>query len=420
VRYRETLDYLYGLQHFGIKLGLANIQQLLERLGHPEASAPVIHVAGTNGKGSVCAGLTQVLAAAGFKVGLYTSPHLHCFTERIRINDRCISEAEVVRLTSALRDTATDIPLTFFEFTTAMALCYFREQQVDFMVMEVGLGGRLDATNVVDPCVTVITPVSEDHSEHLGSDLAAIAGEKAGIIKPHIPLVLGRQERPAFDEIQRQARLANAAVYSADEEFYLIHRAESFDFRGRHLFLDQIQPSLLGTHQRDNLALVLAVAELLRAQGVDLPDLALRRGVETLSWPGRLERWPLNPPVLLDGAHNVAGARVLAEYLEKQGLSGLPWVLGMSGMRRPENICPPWLPHMAHAYVTEPGVGKAVVAADIGDYLTGQGCAVQLCSSPVAALRQALQDWPRAPLVVVAGSLYLVAEVRAWLKEQQP
>lgn len=418
--YRETLDYLYGLQRFGIKLGLDNIRRLLERLAHPEGCAPVIHVAGTNGKGSVCAGLTRVLAEADLKVGLYTSPHLHCFTERIRVNDRCISEAEVVHLTEVLRACSQGIPLTFFEFTTALAFCWFRTQGVDFMILEVGMGGRLDATNVVQPHITVITSISDDHGEHLGSDLASIAREKAGILKSGVPLVTTRQDPSVLEEIERLAKQLKVPVHLAERDFFLRHHADGFDFAGRLLHLDAVRPALAGAHQRDNLALVLAVSDLLQVQGLSLPEAAVRRGVETLRWPGRLETWPLNPPVLLDGAHNIAGAKALAEYLVGKQLTLLPWVLGLSGMRRPEQICAPWLALMAAAYVAEPGVDKAVPATEVAAYLAGQGCRVQVCTSAVAALRQALQEWPQAPLVVVAGSLYLVAEVRAWLKEQSP
>ncbi|MDO3379115.1 bifunctional folylpolyglutamate synthase/dihydrofolate synthase [Geoalkalibacter halelectricus] len=414
--FRETLDYLYGLQRFGIKLGLTNTQHLLARLDHPERCCPVIHVAGTNGKGSVCAGLARVLGEAGLRVGLYTSPHLHCFTERIRINERCIDEAEVVRLTDELRTCAEDLPLTFFEFTTAMALQYFRSRQVDCMVLETGMGGRLDATNVVLPRVSVITPVSEDHAEHLGADLAAIAGEKAGIIKPRIPLVLGRQQPEALGVLKQRARELDAPVREAGVDFHPVHHPECFDFVGRNVQLEGLRPTLAGAHQRDNLAVVLAVAEQLREQGWDLPDHALRRGVESLTWPGRLERWPSNPPVLLDGAHNAAGAAALAAYLSGQGLANLPWVVGLSGTRRPEQIFLPWLPLMGMAYVAEPGVDKAVPAEAAAAYLRSQGRAVRVCTSPTAALAQALHDCPDAPLVVAAGSLYLIAEVRAWLR----
>lgn len=416
--FRETLDYLYGLQRFGIKLGLTNVLRLLERLGHPEKCCPVIHVAGTNGKGSVCAGLTRILGEAGFRVGLYTSPHLHSFTERIRINDHCINEAEVVRLTELLRERAAGIPLTFFEFTTALALYYFREQQVDCMVLEVGMGGRLDATNVVQPQVAVITPVSEDHAEHLGADLATIAAEKGGIIKAGAALVVARQEPEALAALQRLAHQAGAPLRLAGRDFYAIMHGEHFDYRGQRLNLEGLRPSLAGAHQRDNLTLALAVAEVLQEQGWNLSETALRRGVETLTWPGRLERWQSSPAVLLDGAHNAAGAGVLAAYLQGQGLSGLPWVVGLSGVRRPANICAPWLPLMAEAYIAEPGADKAVPAEDIAAYLGSQGRISRICPSPSAALRQALADWPQAPLVVVAGSLYLVAEVREWLMAQ--
>ncbi|MEJ2200371.1 MAG: bifunctional folylpolyglutamate synthase/dihydrofolate synthase, partial [Desulfuromonadaceae bacterium] len=197
--FAQSLDYLYGLQRFGIKLGLDNIRELLNRLGHPERGYGVIHVAGSNGKGSVCAGLASILLAAGYRVGLYTSPHLHSFTERIQVSGRFISEEQVVQYTEELRRLSADVPATFFEFTTAMALLHFDCEGVDFAILEVGLGGRLDATNAVTaPLLSVITPVCLDHTAHLGAELGLIAAEKGGIIKPGVPLVLGRQEPEAL------------------------------------------------------------------------------------------------------------------------------------------------------------------------------------------------------------------------------
>jgi len=277
------------------------------------------------------------------------------------------------------------------------------------------MGGRLDATNVVQPRITVITPVSEDHAEHLGPDLASIAREKAGILKPGVPLVLAPQAPEALAEIERLAQNMDAPVRRAGRDFHVVRRGEAFDFLGSGLRLTDVLPRLAGAHQRDNLGVVLAVVDLLREQGTALDEQAVRRAIENVDWPGRLERWPGVPPVLLDGAHNRAGAEALAAYLAECRLGKLPWVLGLSGKRRLENICGPWLPHLAAAYVAEPGVDKAVASEDIGDYLRGQGCAATPCVSPTAALQQALAEWPRAPLVVVAGSLYLVAEVRDWL-----
>jgi dihydrofolate synthase/folylpolyglutamate synthase len=265
--------------------------------------------------------------------------------------------------------------------------------------------------------VTVITPVSEDHAEHLGPDLASIAREKAGIIKPGVPLVLAVQAPQALAAIEGIAHAAGAPVRRAGRDFRISPQAKGFDYEGRSLRLCGLKPRLIGAHQGENLAVALAVVELLREQGVELGEAEVRRATESVDWPGRLERWPLRPPVLLDGAHNISGAEALAAYLQECRLGKLPWVLGLSGKRRPERICAPWLPHLAAAYVAEPGVDKAVAADEISTFLAGQGCAATVCASPPAALRQALAEWPRAPLVVVAGSLYLVAEVRDWLRK---
>ncbi len=417
--YRETLDFLYGLQRFGIKLGLTNIRSLLERLGHPEKSCQIVHVAGTNGKGSVCAGVAGLLQAAGRRTGLYTSPHLHAFGERIRVNGECIPEAEVVRLTRELRALSSDIPATFFEFTTALALRYFQERQVEWAVLEVGMGGRLDATNTVCPRVTVITPVSLDHAEHLGSDLAAIAREKGGIIKPGVPLILGPQAPRAAREIEALARAVGAPVQKFGRDFSVTLAGDQFDFRGRRFFLPGLSPRLAGAHQRENLSLALAVAEELQPLVPELNEAILRRSIAQVTWPGRLEWFPGRPSVLLDGAHNPAGAAALAAHLAGLDLGALPWIIGLSGDRRPGEILAPWLPHMAAAYVVEPRADKVVPAREIAAFLQGRGKPVYLFASPEAALIAATGEWPQAPLVVTAGSLYLAADVRRQLLSQE-
>ena len=203
--YQASLDYLYSLQLFGIKLGLENICQLLERLGNPQRKLRIIHIAGTNGKGSTAAALANIFHATGIRAGLYTSPHLHSFTERVRIDTRQIEEAEVVRLTDELRPHAKELRATFFEFTTALALLHFQRSGAKWAILETGLGGRLDATNAVDPELCLITPIDHDHNTYLGDSLAEVAAEKAGIFKPGVPVICSRQSPEAADVLQRRA-----------------------------------------------------------------------------------------------------------------------------------------------------------------------------------------------------------------------
>ncbi|MEZ4484897.1 MAG: Mur ligase family protein [Syntrophotaleaceae bacterium] len=244
--YRESLDYLYGLQRFGIKLGLDNIRQILHRLRHPEGHYPIVHVAGSNGKGSVCIGVAAILGAAGRRVGLYSSPHLHSFTERIQIDGQPISEEEATALIRIVKDACDGIPVTFFEFTTAMALLHFQRRQVEVAVLEVGMGGRLDATNVVTPSITVVTPVCRDHAEHLGSDLTSIAAEKAGIIKLQVPLVLGPQQPEALQVLVERAAGLQAPVYRYGQDFSSRPARQGFDYQGLKWSLPGMHPGLLG------------------------------------------------------------------------------------------------------------------------------------------------------------------------------
>jgi dihydrofolate synthase/folylpolyglutamate synthase len=413
--YNEALDYLYSLQRFGVKLGLDNIRQLLARLHHPEHSFPAIHVAGTNGKGSVCAALARTLTETGARTGLYTSPHLHSFTERIQVDGRPVAELDVVDLVQELSRLGRGVPATFFEFTTALALRYFQLRQVDWAVLEVGMGGRLDATNAVIPALSIITPVSVDHAEHLGQTLESIAREKAGIIKPGVPVVVGRQEPDALAVIEAVAAQLQAPLFVAERDFRVVARDDGFDYQGRAMTLEGLRPRLAGRHQYDNLSLALAALELLhpRVSGFDRD--VVRKGIEGVQWPGRLEFVPGTPPILLDGAHNPAGARALASFLVDRHYGPLPWAIGLSGLRSPEDVLTPWLPYIAEAYVAEPAVEKAVDAADIADFLRGRKCRAVVCGSPSQALENLCRSWPEAPLAIVAGSLYLVAELRELL-----
>jgi dihydrofolate synthase/folylpolyglutamate synthase len=419
VGYRESLDYLYGLQRFGIKLGLENIRTLLTRLGHPERDFGILHVGGSNGKGSVAATLAEILVQAGYRVGLYTSPHLHSFTERIRVNGTAIAEDEVARLVAEIRSVADGVPATFFEFTTALALLHFRRRQVDFVVLEVGLGGRLDATNAVTPRLSVITPICRDHAEHLGGTLAAIAAEKGGIIKPGVPLVLGRQEPEALEVLLTRARQLAAPVLLCGRDFAPLPAAGGFSYRGPGLELAELQPGLAGIHQHDNLSVALAAAGLLREQGVDLPEAALRRGVAQVRWPGRLEWWEGRRQVLLDGAHNEGGAKVLAAYLATLGAEGIRWVVALKGDKRPDDILGPLLPLVTALYCTVPAAESAVPPEELRRRGVAAGLTGSVHATPAAAVAAALADRRGSEIVLVAGSLFLVAAAREYLLNQE-
>jgi len=419
VDYTTTLDYLYSLQRLGIKLGLDNIRVLLNRLDHPEQRYQSIHVAGTNGKGSVCAGIAAILQRCGFRVGLYTSPHLHAFTERIRINGQPIKEPEVVRLSAEIQQASHGAAATFFEFTTALALLYFHRQKVDWAVIETGMGGRLDATNAVTPAVSVITPVAYDHAEHLGSSLAEIACEKGGIIKQGIPVVIGRQRSEALAPLCEMARNRHSPVFLSGRDFHCRVFADSFDYLGLDTRIQNLRPALVGSHQKENLSLSLAVAEILRRRGSAISLEAMRTGVEAVTWPGRLEWFSGPVPVLLDGAHNRAGSQVLADYLATLETGGIHWVVGAKADKDASALMQPLLPLVSRVYCTQPPVVPSADAAQLQATAQSAGVRADVYLTPAAALEAARAGSRPGEILLVAGSLFLVAAVRELLLEEQ-
>lgn len=321
--------YLRDLQKFGVKLGLDNVRILLSSFDDPQKAFPSIHVAGTNGKGSVCAMLAEILSRRGLRVGLYTSPHLVRLEERIRVEGRMIPAADLRRLLGTLKSRieeltavkALEAPPTFFEVVTALALLYFREKKIDLAVLEVGMGGRFDATNVVLPLVSVITTVAKDHMEHLGNTLAAIAFEKAGIIKPGVPVVCGVDHGPALAVIRRRAAEDRAPLFevfgrNASLETRLGGRRPSFLYR-----IDgdsyRLQPALLGAHQGRNAAVAVVAARVLGEVWRSTDRRTIEAGIKSAHWEGRLEEIGRRPRVFLDGAHNEAGAVALAAFIRE-------------------------------------------------------------------------------------------------------
>lgn len=412
----EGLAWLYGLQRFGIKLGLRNIRELLARLGQPQQAFRCLHVAGTNGKGSVSAFLAEILHQAGYRVGLYTSPHLHEFTERIRIDGEPLGNDQLPALIRQVQVAAAGIPATFFEAATAMALQAFREAAVDIAVLETGMGGRLDATNAVDPLVCLITPVSLDHREHLGGTLAAIAAEKAGIIKPAVPVVSGVQLPDATAAIAAAAAMHQSPLWQAGDDYrWGGHHADMW-FCAPDLQLTGLCCALAGDHQLANYAQALAGAAVLRRLGVTIPESALRQAGLATRWPGRLEWWGNPPAVLLDGAHNAAGAAALAHYLMATVRRPVRLVVGLSGQRSPEEVLAPLAGLPLAVYATPVAEVDTVPASLLVRWADRHRLPAREYVSPGEALAAALAERQETEVVVVAGSLYLVAAVRGLLR----
>ncbi|MFW6052251.1 MAG: bifunctional folylpolyglutamate synthase/dihydrofolate synthase, partial [Myxococcota bacterium] len=318
--YADALRYLYGLEPRGIRLELDRVREALALRGGPHRGLRVVHVAGTNGKGSVAALVESSLRRAGVRTGLYTSPHLHRFTERIRVGGRAVAERDVVRLVASIRETLArpGAPeLTFFETATLMAFEVFRERACDLVVLEVGLGGRLDATNVIDdPELCIITRLALEHTDRLGDTLEAIAREKAGILKPGAPAVVGVREPEARAVIAARAREVGAPVRWIDDDFGHAPGARAVRVWVGDRWLEGLRVPLPGRHQRDNVALAVAALDALAERGWALDEDAIREGVARARWPGRMERLGGAPPVLLDAAHNADGCEALAAHLD--------------------------------------------------------------------------------------------------------
>ncbi|MCX5863551.1 MAG: bifunctional folylpolyglutamate synthase/dihydrofolate synthase [Deltaproteobacteria bacterium] len=339
MNYQEAWAFLDNLQFFKIKLGLESMSQFLDSVGNPHRGLRFVHVAGTNGKGSVSTTLRTILTKAGYKVGLYTSPHLSCVRERFRIDERFISEEAFARQASVIREALGVRQITYFEFATALALLWFAEEQVDVAILEVGMGGRLDATNVITPLVSVITNVSMDHEQYLGNTLAAVAFEKAGVIKPGVPVVAGVAADDSLAVVEQVCQERKAPLFLLGREFAAIRGPEgSWEYSGitdSHS-LAALHCRLKGGYQIGNAAVAMAVLETI-SETLPVSGEAIRQGLLSVAWPGRLEHFclaegkPVECPAegaigqpasmrryLLDGAHNPAGVESLQDALASE------------------------------------------------------------------------------------------------------
>lgn len=416
--YPAAIEYLYGLQKHGIKLGLEPVQAVLETLGHPEHRLRVLHVGGTNGKGSTVAMAAAMLRASGLRVGVYTSPHLVDFRERIRIDGEMISEDRLAELVGRLRRAVPPtVSLTFFEMTTALALLYFAESQVDLAVLEVGMGGRFDATNVVEPMACVITTIALDHQEYLGTTEEAIAFEKAGIIKPAVPVVIGRMGAEAGAVIERVAAERAAPVRRLGSEFVVEGSSDRFTYRGWGRVFEGLRCGLVGRHQLDNAACAIALLESAGHEGVPVDEAAVRKGLRSVVWEGRLEVIEDAPRVLLDGAHNPAASRALARYLE-EFLANHPnaRIILVWGMMRDKDLrefLAPLLPLVSEIVLTQAGLARSATVHELREPLREWPKPVYEVPLPAEALQRAKQQASPGDLICVAGSLMLLGDIKA-------
>ena len=408
--YAEAIQFLYGLRLFGAKFGLENTFKLAGLAGNPQKRLRFIHVAGTNGKGSTCAMLESIYRAAGLRVGLFTSPHLVSFRERIQVNRRLISEADVVRLVEQMQPWFQTFPAdhhpTFFEVVAVMALKFFAEQNCDLVIWETGLGGRLDATNIVTPLASVITNVQFDHQQWLGDTLGKIAFEKAGIIKPGVPVITSAEEPEALATIEKTARERNAplTVVTAD-----VNPPQTAKISVALSRAAATLP-LPGEHQRLNAELALATVEVLQNK-IPVSAAAMRTGLESVNWPGRLQLVirPSGQKILLDGAHNVAGAQALREALEKGFTAGKrTLILGVLQDKDWRHICDTLAPLAARIVAVRVSSERTADANELAAACRVANAAAEVTT--VDSMSGALEKSADDEFVVVAGSLYLVGE----------
>lgn len=410
----RELQYLYGLERFGMIFGLENVSELLHHLGDPHLRLKAIHITGTNGKGSVCAFLHSVLGRR-YKVGLYTSPHLHRVNERIKVNEREIEDTELLELIRLLRTKVEEKGepqvFTFFDFLTAIAFFYFAQQSVDIAIVEVGLGGRLDSTNVLLPLVSVITNVGHDHMDVLGPTLADVAREKAGIIKEGRPLVCGERKDAPLKVILEEAQMKGSEVLLLDRDF-TYQASPKFSFRGRRWHLEGLELGLMGKHQLINATLALAVLELLEEMGFTLSEEDVRLGLKETKWPGRLETFGEGPKVVLDGAHNPEGARVLRDALREMAYCRLHLIVGIMADKPWREILQIILPLSDRVIAFRPSNPRALEPQRIVEEARLYGLDAVCAKEAREALQMALDFAGPNDLVLVTGSLFAVAEIR--------
>ena len=423
MNYDEALSFIHGVSKIGTKLGLENIKRLLSRLENPQNELKFIHVAGTNGKGTVCSTLSEILIKEGYKVGLYTSPFIYDFCERIRINGENISRADLARITEKVKQTCDAIVKdgfthpTEFEIVTAVGMCYFKEKKCDYVVLEVGLGGRLDATNAVDvPIVSVITSISFDHTEYLGSTLSDIAYEKCGIIKkgsrvavypnlnPEAQMTIGKicRERGVYFENAMLPEIIKADLNGTE-----------FLYNGK-----KYKTQLKGVHMIINISTALCAVKLLRESGVKISDEAVSGGIESVLWSGRFEVISNEPLFIIDGAHNIEGIVALKSAVETY-LSGkrLIFIMGMLRDKEYEKaleIIAPLADKFISCTVPSP---RALKAPELSEYAAKYNKNIYTSQTIRDAVKTAVDDADDNSAVVAFGSLYMLGDIRKAFSE---
>lgn len=432
MNYNQALEYIHGTKKFGSKLGLENIKELLRLLGNPHSDLKIIHVAGTNGKGSTSSFITSMLKEGNYKVGLFTSPYLEKFEERIRINEENISEEELARITVKVKvmvdkmiESGFNHP-TEFEIVTAIAFQHYYESKVDYVVLEVGLGGRYDSTNVVDnPLVSVITPIAMDHVEYLGDTLGKIAWEKAGIIKEDSIVVCHPQEDEAMKVIEDVTQEKNSRLIIAPTDRLVIKEVSEygnvFDFSfGEENFYD-LHTSLLGNHQIYNAATALTTILTLRRQGhINISDEEVRKGLKETRWMGRLEILRRNPRFLIDGAHNLQGIKSLRRALSEMfSYNKLIIGTGMLEDKDVDNMIAELVEIADTVIITEPNIFRSMKAEELAKKVEKYNKNYIIEENIIKAIEKSFEIADKGDLIVFGGSLYLIGDIRRYVNSKK-
>lgn len=416
--YKESVSWLYSLQKFGIKFGLSKTSNFLKAFGNPHLAQRYIHIAGTNGKGSVGAMLESVLIKSGLKVGLYSSPHLVSFSERFRINREFIKKDQAASIIMELKEVISKKePPTFFELTTAMALIYFFREDVDVGIIEVGMGGRLDATNVIYPMVSIITNIALEHQEFLGNNIIDIAKEKGGIIKEGVDLVTGVTQPSVVSLLESLCKKKDAPFWRVGRSVqYRRLPSGLLGYYGLRDRYTDIELGLQGRFQYRNAALALLTLEILKRKGLFISDEAVRAGLEDLIWPGRLEEVSSNPTIILDGAHNPSAMRSLADSIGRDfDFKKLILILGIMEDKDIKNILKEILPLANRVIYTRPTYYRAADPQYLMDLAREFGKAGEVHLPIKAAIDRAVNLADKRDLILVTGSLFTVGEAKSCL-----
>jgi dihydrofolate synthase / folylpolyglutamate synthase len=419
--YDTCLETLFSLRRFGIILGLDVIENILRKLGDPQNNFKTIHVAGTNGKGSIASTLATILLHSGFRVGLYTSPHLVRFNERICINNLPVSDEDVVAAYEAVKAVhqGTREP-TFFEFSTAMAFYEFDRHNVDWAVIETGMGGRLDATNIISPDLAVITNISLEHKLYLGKTISEITREKGGIIKQGVPVVTGVTQKHAVSVLKSIAESQSAPLFCFKDAFRVRKTSDTtFNYYGiEHVWRD-LHTGLSGRHQVYNAALVLAACEILNKNGLNLTLTNIQYGLEKNKWPGRLEIVSATPLILLDGAHNFIAARYLARYLsENLSQRNITLIIGILDDKPFKTMLKDLLPLCKKAILTRPKIDRALAPEKLYAVAKEMISDIRIIPDVDKAILHAVKNASPDDAVCIAGSLYVVGEAKEFFEKR--